>query len=289
MDRHFDLAQLRTFLAVVGTGSFTRAGEQLGLSQPTVSQHIRRLEEFMGRALLLRDTRKVALTDNGQALAGFARQMLGTNDEALSYFSEETAMRGRLRFGAADELALTELPTILRAFRVDHPQINLELTVTQSGTLQRRLLGNHLDLIFVNQEADSGRGRLVRRDRLVWVGLERADLNPNEPVPLVTYKAPSHSRTSAINTLEEAGRRWRITCNTREVNGLLAAVRAGLGICVLAQTRVPRDMRPLTGRFDLPQLPDIEMALLSNPRAPKEPVEALSRAILDLRMTPFRP
>lgn len=289
MDRHFDLAQLRTFLAVVGTGSFTRAGEQLGLSQPTVSQHIRRLEEFMGRALLLRDTRKVALTDNGQALAGFARQMLATNDEALSYFSEDTAMRGRLRFGAADELALTELPSILRAFRVDHPQINLELTVTQSGTLQRRLLGNHLDLIFVNQEADSGRGRLVRRDRLVWVGLERADLDPSAPVPLVTYKAPSHSRTAAINALEAAGRRWRITCNTREVNGLLAAVRAGLGICVLAQTRVPRDMRPLTGRFDLPQLPDIEMALLANPRAAKEPVEALSRAILDLRMTPFRP
>ena len=289
MDRQFDLAQLRTFLAVVGTGSFTRAGEQLGLSQPTVSQHIRRLEEFMGRALLVRDTRKVSLTDNGQALAGFARQMLDTNDEALSYFSEETAMRGRLRFGAADELALTELPSILRAFRVDHPRINLELTVTQSGTLQRRLVGNHLDLIFVNQEADSGRGRLVRRDRLVWVGLERADLDPTQPVPLVTYKAPSHSRTAAINALEAAGRRWRITCNTREVNGLLAAVRAGLGICVLAQTRVPRDMRPLTGRFDLPQLPDIEMALLGNPRAPKEPVEALSRAILDLRMTPFRP
>lgn len=289
MDRHFDLAQLRTFLAVVGTGSFTRAGEQLGLSQPTVSQHIRRLEEFMGRSLLVRDTRKVALTDNGQALAGFARQMLETNDEALSYFSEETAMRGRLRFGAADELALTELPSILRAFRVDHPRINLELTVTQSGTLQRRLIGNHLDLIFVNQEADSGRGRLVRRDRLVWVGLERADLDPTQPVPLVTYKAPSHSRTAAINALEAAGRRWRITCNTREVNGLLAAVRAGLGICVLAQTRVPRDMRPLTGRFDLPQLPDIEMALLDNPRAAKEPVEALSRAILDLRMTPFRP
>lgn len=288
-DRHFDLAQLRTFLAVISTGSFTRAGEQLGLSQPTVSQHIRRLEDFMGRPLLLRDTRKVSLTDNGQALAGFARQMLATNDEALGYFSSGQAMSGRLRFGAADELALTELPSILRAFRMEHPRINLELTVTQSGTLQRRLAANHLDLIFVNQEADAGRGRLVRRDRLVWVGLDRAEIDPNAPVPLVTYQAPSHSRAVAIGALEQAGRRWRITCNTREVNGLLAAVRAGLGICVLAQTRVPSDMRPLTGRFDLPRLPDIEMALLANPRAAKEPVEALSRAILDLRVTPFRP
>ncbi|MGD7707786.1 LysR family transcriptional regulator [Microlunatus sp. Y2014] len=289
MERHYDLTQLRTFLAVVATGSFTRAGEQLGLSQPTVSQHIRRLEEFVGRPLLLRDTRNVSLTDNGQALAGFARQLLAANDEALAYFSAGTAMRGRLRFGAADELALTELPSILRAFRVGHPRINLELTVTQSGTLQRRLAANHLDLIFVNQEADSGRGRLVRRDRLVWVGLERAQLKPDEPIPLVTYQAPSHSRTVAINALESVGRQWRITCNTREVNGMLAAVRAGLGVCVLAQTRVPGDMRPLTGRFDLPILPDIEMALLANPLATKEPVEALSRAILDLRMVPLKP
>ncbi|MFW6597463.1 LysR family transcriptional regulator [Propionibacteriaceae bacterium Y2011] len=289
MERHYDLTQLRTFLAVVATGSFTRAGEQLGLSQPTVSQHIRRLEEFVGRPLLLRDTRNVSLTDNGQALAGFARQLLAANDEALAYFSAGTAMRGRLRFGAADELALTELPSILRAFRVGHPRINLELTVTQSGTLQRRLAANHLDLIFVNQEADSGRGRLVRRDRLVWVGLERAQLKPDEPIPLVTYQAPSHSRTVAINALEAVGRQWRITCNTREVNGMLAAVRAGLGVCVLAQTRVPGDMRPLTGRFDLPILPDIEMALLANPLATKEPVEALSRAILDLRMVPLKP
>lgn len=288
-DKHFDLAQLRTFLAVVSTGSFTRAGEQLGLSQPTVSQHIRRLEDFMGRALLIRDTRKVSVTDNGLALAGFARQMLATNDEALSYFSAGTAMSGRLRFGAADELALTELPSILRAFRVDHPRINLELTVTQSGTLQRRLLANHLDLIFINQQADAGQGRLVRRDHLVWVGLERAEINPNEPVPLVTYQAPSHSRSVAINALEAQGRRWRVTCITREVNGLLAAVRAGLGVAVLAQSRIPQDMRALTGRYDLPALPDIEMALLANPRATKEPVEALSRAILDLRMTPFRP
>lgn len=289
MERHYDLAHLRTFLAVIGTGSFTRAGEQLGLSQPTVSQHIRRLEEFVGRALLLRDTRSVTLTDNGQALAGFARQMLATNDEALGYFAPETAMSGRLRFGAADELALSELPGILRAFRVDHPRINLELTVTQSGVLRRRLTSNHLDLIFVNQEADSGQGRLVRRDRLVWVGLDRADLDPAAPIPLVTYQAPSHSRSVAINALESVGKRWRITCNTREVNGLLAAVRAGLGVCVLAQSRIPGDMKQLTGRFGLPRLPDIEMALLANPRAPREPVAALSRAIVDLRMTALRP
>ena len=281
----FDPVLLRTFLAVADRLRFTRAAEQLGLSQPTVSQHVRRLEEAAKRQLVRRDTRTVSLTDNGQAMAGFARTILAANDEAVAYFTG-SAMSGRLRFGAADELALSELPTILRQFRELYPRINLELTVTQSGTLYRRLVANHLDLIFINQEADLGRGTLVRRDRLVWVGTERTQVAADQPVPVITYHAPSLSRSAAINALDESHRTWRITCNTREINGVLAAARAGIGICVLAQSRVPGDLRILSGRFDLPPLPDVEMALVDNPRAAREPVEALSRAIVNLPLGP---
>jgi DNA-binding transcriptional LysR family regulator len=287
-DKTFDPVLLRTYLAVVNGLSFTKAAERLGISQPAVSQHVRRLEDAAGRLLLRRDTRTVTLTDNGEAMAGFARTILAAHDEAVAYFTG-SAMAGRLRFGAADELALSELPTILREFRQLYPRINLELTVTQSGILHRRLNANHLDLIFVNQQADSGQGQLVRRDQLVWVGHERVQVEPEGPVPVITYHAPSLSRSAAITALEGAGRTWRITCNTREINGVLAAARAGIGICVLARSRVPADLRILTGRFDLPALPDVEMALLANPRAAKEPVEALSRAIVNLPLAPMRP
>jgi len=284
-EKTFDPVLLRTYLAVVNGLSFTRAAERLGISQPAVSQHVRRLEQAAGRLLLRRDTRTVALTDNGEAMAGFARTILAAHDEAVAYFTG-SAMAGRLRFGAADELALSELPTILREFRQLYPRINLELTVTQSGTLSRRLTANHLDLIFINQEADLGRGTLVRRDRLVWVGIDRLQLDPGQPVPVITYHAPSLSRSAAIDSLERAHRTWRITCNTREINGVLAATRAGIGICVLAQSRVPGDLRILSGRFDLPPLPDVEMALVDNPRSAREPVEALSRAIVNLPLGP---
>ncbi len=286
-DGVFDPVLLRTFLAVVNGLSFTRAADQLGISQPTVSQHVRRLEQSAGRQLLRRDTRTVSLTDNGEAMAGFARTILAAQDEAVAYFTG-SAMAGRLRFGAADELALSELPSILREFRQLYPRINLELTVTQSGTLLRRLGANHLDLVFINQPADSDRGRLVRRDRLVWVGLERTLLDPHQPVPVITYHAPSLSRSAAIGALEDVHRTWRITCNTREINGVLAAARAGIGICVLAQSRVPGDLRILSDRLDLPPLPDVEMALVANPRSPGGPVEALTKAILNLPLAPIR-
>jgi DNA-binding transcriptional LysR family regulator len=276
----FDPVLLRTFVAVAETLSFTQAAGQMRLSQPTVSQHIRKLEQAAGRLLVVRDTRKVSLTDNGDAMLGFARNILAAEDQAASYFTG-SAMRGRLRFGSADDLALTALPGILRDFRQLYPQINLELMVGQSGMLTRRLQAGQLDLIFVKQEVGADvRGRVVRRDRLVWFGHKSVILDPTAPVPLIAYQPPSMSREVAIRSLERAGRTWRITCNVREVNGILAAVRAGIGIAVFPQSLIPQDLAQVSASFELPQLGDVDFALVDNPSAAREPVEALTQAIM---------
>ncbi|WP_349901698.1 LysR substrate-binding domain-containing protein [Parafrigoribacterium humi] len=275
----FDPILLKTFVTLAETLSFTGAGARLGLSQPTVSQHIRKLEVAAGRNLVVRDTREVRLTDNGDALLGFARTILAAHDQAASYFTG-SAMRGRLRFGSADDLALTQLPQILRDFRQLYPHINLELTVGQSGFLTRRLLAGQLDLVFIKEEAGTDGGRLVRRDRLVWVGHKSLQLDLDAPVPLVTYPAPSLTRTLAIRALEEGGRTWRITCNVREVNGVLAAVRAGIGVAPFPQSLIPPDLAQLPVMFELPPLGNVDFTLLSNPVSAREPIEALGAAII---------
>ncbi|SMG36790.1 transcriptional regulator, LysR family [Agreia pratensis] len=275
----FDPTLLRTFLAVAETSSFTVAAQRLGISQPTVSQHVRRLEQASGRLLVARDTRDVSLTDNGDAMAGFARTILAAHSAADDYFSG-SAMKGKLRFGAADDLAITQLPRILRHFRQLYPQINLELTVDQSGPLFRKLHAGSLDLIFIKQRPETTDGTVVRRDQLVWVGQEKTIVELGTPVPLITYQGTTVSRTSAIEALEQAGRRWRITCNTREVNGLLAAVRAGLGVAVFPRSLIPDDLVVVGNRFDLPELGEVDLTLLRNPAAPAEPVDALISAIM---------
>ncbi|UFS60955.1 LysR substrate-binding domain-containing protein [Subtercola endophyticus] len=275
----FDPVLLTTFLAVAETHSFTAAAHRLGISQPTVSQHIRKLEDAAGRQLVARDTRDVRMTDNGDAMAGFARSILAAHSAATAYFSG-SAMRGKLRFGAADDLAITQLPRILRHFRQLYPQINLELTVNQSTPLYRQLKAGRLDLIFIKRMSDSDEGALVRRDTQVWVGQPKTVVDPGEPVPLIVYQAPSISRQSAIDALEAAGRTWRVTCNTREVNGLLAAVRAGIGIAVFPQSLIPDDLVPVGARFGLPELGYVDFRLLANPAAAASPVEALTSAIM---------
>jgi DNA-binding transcriptional LysR family regulator len=105
-------------------------------------------------------------------------------------------------------------------------------------------------------------------------------IETDAPVPVVTYQAPSVSRQIAIDALEAAGRTWRITCNSREVSGLLAAVRAGLGVAVFPQSLIPEDLVKVTNRFALPVLGDVDFTLFANPAAPREPTDALISAIM---------
>jgi DNA-binding transcriptional LysR family regulator len=275
----FDPDLLRTFLAVAQSLSFTQAAQRLGVRQPTVSQHVRKLEEAVGRPLFIRDTRSVTLTADGEAMAGFARTILAAHEQAAGYFSG-SGLRGRLRFGVSDDLALTPLPRILRDFRQLYPRIDLELTVAQSGALHRRLESGHLDVAFVKHDLGDGRGRLVRRDRLVWAAVPGLRLDPDRPMSLVVYQAPSLSRRRAVEALERAGRPYRITCTVRGVNGVLAAARAGLGVAIFARSLMPDDLVELPASADLPELGEIDLVLLTNPRAATEPAEALTTAIL---------
>ncbi|WP_051792539.1 LysR substrate-binding domain-containing protein [Amycolatopsis jejuensis] len=282
--------QVRTFLAVAQSLSFTQAAAALGLRQPTVSHHIRKLEEAVGRPLLVRDTRSVRLTVDGEAMLGFARSILAAHAQAADYFAG-TGMRGRLRFGVTDDLALTRVPRILRDFRHLNPGITLDLTVSQlSVQLERRVESGHVDVALLKTAAREGRGRLVRRDRLVWATAENSGLHWDEhhPVPLIVYQAPSPSRALAVQALEEAGIKYRVACTARGHNAVLAAARAGLGVSIFIRSLLPGDLSELPPSAGLPALGELDLVLITNPRAPAEPVEALTTAIL-AHANPNRP
>ncbi|MFE1765695.1 LysR family transcriptional regulator [Streptomyces angustmyceticus] len=277
----FDPAQLRTFLAVAQTLSFTQAAHRLGLRQSTVSQHVRKLEDAAGRRLFTRDTHAVELTEDGEAMLGFARTILEANERAAGFFAG-TRLRGRLRFGASEDFVLTRMPEVLEEFRREHPEVDLELTVELSGTLHELLAAGRLDLVLAKRRPDEARGRLVWRDRLVWVGAQRLRLDPRRPVPLVVYPPPALTRARALETLERAGREWRIACTSGSLNGLIAATRAGLGVMAHTRGMIPPGLVRISSRAGLPELGGVEFVLLHGRagRAARGPAEALADAIL---------
>src|ERR1700677_4028058 len=252
----YDPQLLATFLAVEQTGSFTRAAARLGLQQPTVSQHIRKLEEQVGRTLVLRDTHSVSLTADGEAMTGFARNILAASEQATAYFRGPRP-RGRLRIGISDDLALTRLPQILRDFRRDNPLVDFDLRVDQSGLLHQRLERDKLDVFIGKRPGGEQRGQLVKRDRLVWVGTPSTKLDLTRALPL------------------------RSACVCRGVNGLIGAVAAGIGISAMAGSLVPAQLATLGASHRLPELGTIDLMLLTNPRTDQRPaVRALIAAVL---------
>ncbi|HEU5416762.1 MAG TPA: LysR family transcriptional regulator [Streptosporangiaceae bacterium] len=276
----FDPQLLTTFLAVEQTGSFTRAAARLGIQQPTVSQHIRRLEQQAGRPLVLRDTHSLSLTPDGEAMIGFARNILGACDQATAYFSGSRP-RGRLRIGISDDLALTRLPQILRDFRQGYPLVDFDLAVDQSGVLNQRLEGDKLDVFIGKRPSGEHRGQLVKRDRLVWVGTPSTRLDQTRPLPLVVYPPPSLSRTEIRRALSRAGLPFRTACICRGVEGLIGAVAAGIGISAMAGSLVPAQLTTLAARHKLPELGRIDLVLLTNPRTEHRPAtQALISTVL---------
>ncbi|MEU6705476.1 LysR substrate-binding domain-containing protein [Streptomyces wuyuanensis] len=284
MVRVYDPGQLRTFLAVAQTLSFTRAARRLGVRQSTVSQHVRRLEEAAGRQLFIRDTHSVELTGDGEAMLGFARTILDAHERAAAFFTG-TRLRGRLRFGASEDFVLTRLPEILETFRRDHPEVDLELTVELSGTLHERLEAGRLDLVLAKRRTGGTHGELVWQDALTWIGAPRLRLDPDRPVPLIVFPPPGITRARALEVLEAHGRAWRIACTSGSLSGLVAAARAGLGVMAHSRGLIPPGLVPVPDRAGLPELGDVDFVLLHGRRAgarngTREPADALAAAIL---------
>jgi len=277
----FDPTLLKTFLAVVETRNFTAAARSLGLSQSTVSQHIHRLELAAKRRLLARDTHAVALTPDGSIMAGFARDIVEASQRAADYFAD-TAPRGRVRFGVAEDLALTRLPEILRDFTQANPLLSLELSVGLTSMLYQKLDAGRLDLIFAKRRADDDRGQLIKRETLVWMAHRRFQLGADTAAPLVLYPSESITSTLAVEALNRAGRPWFVACSSETLSGLRSATLAGLG--VTAQSRLllqDSDLAEVPAAADLPHVGEVEFVVLGRSARLQGASAALAEVILD--------
>ncbi len=145
-----DLDQLRTLLAVVEQGSFTRAGQALGIGQSTVSFHIRALEEDAGARLLDRRGGTVRATAAGKLLLRYARRITALRDEALDRLrAEEAGATGEVGIGASTVPADYLLPPVLAGFRRAHPRVAIRVDVSDSQRAIAALLGHEVDIALV--------------------------------------------------------------------------------------------------------------------------------------------
>ena len=218
-------------------------------------------------------------TADGEAMEDFARSILEANERARRYFAG-SQLRGRVRFGASDDFVASRLPEVLADFVRLHPLVDLALSVEMSATLYQMLDAGELDVVLCKRRPGDERGRLVWRDRLAWIGTDATRIDPMQPLPLILCTPPSLTRVMALETLERAGRPWRIVCSSGSLSGLRAAALAGLGVTVHAHGLMPEGLSEMPPAYRLPDLGDVEFVVLGGTRPERGPAAELSAAIL---------
>jgi len=268
---------LQSFVAVAETGTFTGAARVLGLRQSTVSQHIKRLEEAVGRRLLDRTTHRVAVTAEGEALLEHARRVLDAHERMGRYLSD-APLRGRLRIGASEDFVLSALPDVLADFVRRYPEVNIELTAGLSENLYDAFDSGAIDILFVKRRTGDRRGIVAWSEPIAWVGRLDYRLPVGEALPLLLYPPPSVTRARALETLEAAGTRWRIAFTSASLTGLSAAARAGIGVMPHSARLIPQGLAVVT-QAGLPPLPVLEFVIIG-PGGNNPAADALTTAIL---------
>lgn len=242
---HFQ--QLAYFVAVAEARHFTRAAEEVHVSQPSLSQQIKALENELGAELFSRARGNIALTDAGEALLPLARRILADADTARHEVQELVQLRrGRIRLGATPSVCTGLLPDVLRAFHGAHPGIQLLIEEGGSHDLVRQLARGALDLALLVLPLPAASPALTTvellHEDLVVVSSESrpapgrkgsvhiADL---ENEPLVMFRHGYDLRELTVAACRAEGFEPSFTVEGGEMDAVLGFVRAGLGIAVV--------------------------------------------------------
>lgn len=250
-----DTLLLRTFVAVVDHGSFVAAADRLALTPSAISGHIRRLEHMTQASLLLRTTRRLELTQAGDTLYSYGRNILELEREARARL-RGTPLSGRLRLGASEDFASAWLPQVLQRFQREHPAATLELKVGITADLLRQQERGRLDLVFGKRcqriEED---GELLWEEPLAWAFAKDRSLSLEETLPLALFPESCVYREAAVEALGRSGHSWRVVFESSSMAGCLAAAQAGFALTVITYRQCEEGLRLLGQDEGLPELP----------------------------------
>lgn len=258
-----DINMLRCFKEVAETGSFTKAGKNIGLTQAGVSTKIRRLEERLDAKVFNRTSKNLSLTHEGEILLTHAQRILSAHDEAVSQLTTPRAS-GLLRVGLIDYVLPELLPGILSRFRKRYPKISLEVQMDLGTGLIPAFEKGDLDLVVAGKDLYQGSCRVLIQEPLVWTTGQGAEFDMHETLPLIALPSPCHFRKLATETLEQRNRKWEIIFTVTSISSVQTAVQAGLGLSVLPMGALKKGLNKAPSKLELPELPMFSIAIFAD-------------------------
>lgn len=246
---HITLGQIRAFVTVASTNSFTRAAEVLALSQPALTNRIRQFEEALGLRLFDRSTRSVELTHVGRELLPiFLRLVTEFEGAVVNARDFVSKAKGVVRLACLPSCAATLLPDLIARFQTDHPNVTFEVEDALNSSIASLVREDRVDFgIGMADEHDGDLEQLkLFDDAMVVVHPEEHPIAAEPTIsvailaahPLILMNRGSSVRDLVDAAFIAAGKTATPACQVRYMTTAVALVRAGLGLAILPSTAI---------------------------------------------------
>jgi DNA-binding transcriptional LysR family regulator len=245
------LAQMEVFLKVAQTGSFTKAGEELGLSQSAVSHALAGLESELGFLLIHRSRAGIQVTPNGERMLGYIRQILRATEQMKQEAAQLTGLQtGTVRVGTFPSVSTKWLPPILNQFQSRYPEIEVKLHEGGYDEVEKQIRTGAVDLGFipVSKEQTDYDMEMLKNDCLVLLlpAGHPLHLHPSPAIEQIAAEPFILPKKGCDLHIKKLFREKNVQPNIRfemeNDEAIVAMVRAGLGISILPEMTLPLDM-----------------------------------------------
>jgi DNA-binding transcriptional LysR family regulator len=254
-----DLEAVQAFVLVADLKSFTRAAEAMDTTQSAVSLRIKRLEQELGRRLLDRTPRRVALSPDGNIFLAAARDLVAAHESAVGSFAVE---QRRLAVGISHHVIGHDLSGLLRRMNAADPGLTIEMHVGESRNILRSLDDRALDAgIVLRHDTRRRGGETLLADAFGWMAAPDFAHRPGEPLRIATQSDACSVRAMGIAALDKAGIAWTEVFVGGGIATIGAAISAGLAVAALARRVAPTGSVDVGGRLGLPPLPPRDVML----------------------------
>lgn len=269
---------LRTFLAVVESGSFSSAASRIFRSQSAVSLQIKQLESILGQTVFRRHARGVMLTPIGEKLCPTAQKVVGLLDEAIGEF-RFNPLHGSINIGIPDEYGDSLLPGVIAQFSRDHPRVELAVRCSFSASFPEALARNEIDIAVHAVEFPGKNMQLLRSEKTHWVASKNHLTHRQSPVPVALFDRACWWRDCALETLNRSGMPYQVVFSSESVTGITAAVSAGVAVGLVGESSLRDEFRVLSTKDGFPSMPDSSLVLECREGIDQSVARAMSHAI----------
>ncbi|WP_234998623.1 LysR family transcriptional regulator [Salirhabdus sp. Marseille-P4669] len=242
-----ELKQLQYFIEITRTGSFTKAAENLFITQPALSRNVKSLEEEIGAPLFIRSRKKLILTDIGMVLKRHAetieKQLLSLNSEISNLL---TLKRGNIRIGLPTIINSFFFSDLLASFHNEYPEVTFQLVEDGSKRIEEKIVNEELDFGVVvvspenNEQFDSyqfvsEKLKLVVPPNHKFASKEQVALQELQDETFIMFNQDFELRSLILNACQEAGFEPKIISETSQLDFIEEMVAFDIGITLLPE------------------------------------------------------